>query len=97
MIGSLIQQLFDLYRKGNASRAPSEVRNIRTETNTLFTVCQRTTFRLSDSLVDLAPRRIFLGRIQRWSTDFIFTRDVDCAFNPIYGQGMTVSAGPHDP
>jgi hypothetical protein len=33
-----------------------------------------------------------LGRIQRWSTDFIVTGDVVCAFNPIYGQGMTVSA-----
>jgi hypothetical protein len=33
-------QLFDLYRKGYASRVSSEVQEILGETNTLFTVCQ---------------------------------------------------------
>ncbi len=31
-------------------------------------------------------------RMHRWSTGFIVTGDAVCAFNPIHGQGMTVSA-----
>lgn len=58
----------------------------------------RTTFRLSDSLVDLAPRRILLGSDSALADQFHRYRRHSLRFQPHLWSGHDgLCSGPHDP